>query len=50
VSNKKTLGKEVTLPSVKKKYSAKTFLPSAKVKHLAKKFFKPRFGALNEFK
>jgi hypothetical protein len=33
-----------------KKHSAKASLPSAKVKHSAKQFFKPRFGALNEFK
>jgi hypothetical protein len=33
-----------------KKHSAKASLPSAKVKHSAKQFFKPCFGALNEFK
>jgi hypothetical protein len=33
-----------------KKHSAKASLPSAKVKHSTKLFFKPRFGALNEFK
>jgi hypothetical protein len=38
------------LPSAKKKHSAKASLSSAKVKHSAKQFFKPCFGALNEFK
>jgi hypothetical protein len=38
------------LPRAKKKHSAKASLPSAKVKHSAKQFFKPHFGALNEFK
>jgi hypothetical protein len=46
VSNKKHSAKKFA----KKKHSAKASLPSAKVKHSAKQFFKPRFGALNEFK
>jgi hypothetical protein len=43
------LGKEVSLPSAKKKHSAKASLPSAKVKHSVKQFFKPCFDALNTF-
>jgi hypothetical protein len=42
--------KHSSLPSVKKKHSAKAFLPSAKLKHSAKQFSKPCFGALNDFK
>jgi hypothetical protein len=49
VSNKKHSVKKF-LCRVPKKHSAKASLPSAKVKHSAKQFFKPRFGAINEFK
>jgi hypothetical protein len=47
---KKHSAKKLLCREPKKKHSAKASLPSAKVKHSAKQFFKPHFGALNEFK
>jgi hypothetical protein len=49
VSNKKHSAKKFFC-RVPKKHSVKLYLPSAKVKHSTEQFFKPRFGALNEFK
>jgi hypothetical protein len=49
VLNKKQSAKNF-FAECQKKHSANASLPSAKVKHSAKQFFKPCFGALNEFK